>query len=667
MWRDIRYAAKGLARTPIFTLSATLALGLAIGANATIFGLIDALWLRPPGVAHPGRLVRVFATTATEREGSWSYPEYLALRDDSTSFSGVVARGLRGATMAAEDGTSDLLLVNVVSMNFFSALGIAPGMGRLFAPGDEPSLERQPGVVLGHAFWRSRFGADPGIVGQTIRLGRSHPIAVTVLGVLPETFRDLDPEGDRDLWLPPATWTRLTNPAEFEGRANRWFQIAAVRKDDVPVATADAEVARLAANLAASFPTTNAGRGARAMADLDYRLDNGGVNAEALLGLVLLVVLITCVNVANLLLARGAARTREIAVRVALGAGRFRLLRQLMTESLLLGVFGAVAGFTIALWTIRLMPALLGAPPGFRSFTVFQVDGRVLLFTLAVTIVTTCLFGIVPSWLSVRADVAMLIKGGTGSVDARAERRFRQALVTSQIAISVVLLCGAAVMTRSFAETKRADIGVTRRPLLSAWVTLEDSTPAAIREALDRLRRTPGVVHAAVAIRAPLSLSGGGRARPMYFPDQPPAPGEGLPQIKFNAVSADYFDTIGTRVVAGRVFTPADEGPGEPVVVVSQQFERQFFPGGALGRRVQPGGADAPVHRIVGVVQDAVINRIGEPAEPVLLSSVLPRRFRRGLLPRADHRSRRRVRANRQADAGRRGPEPRAAIPDYHA
>ncbi len=616
MWRDIRYAVQGLVRTPVFTVSATLALGLAIGANATIFGLIDGLWLRPPGVAEPGRLVRVFATTATEHGGYWSFPEYRALRDDSTSFAGVVAEGPRGATLAAEDGTNDLLLVNVVSMNFFSALGITPGTGRLFAPGDESSLETQPGVVLGHAFWRSRFGADPGVVGRTIRLGRSHPVGVTVLGVLPETFRDLDPDEDRDLWLPPATWTRLADRAEFETRDNRWFRVAAVRKDGVPVATANVEVVNLAANLAASFPATNAGRGARVIADLDYRLDNGGVNARALLGLVLLVVLITCVNVANLLLARGAARTREIAVRVALGAGRFRLLRQLMTESLLLGLLGAVAGFTIALWTIRLMPALLGAPPGFRSFTVFQVDARVLLFTLAVTIVTTCLFGIVPSWLSVRADVASLIKGGTLSIDARVERRLRQALVTSQIAISVVLLCGAAVMTRSFAETKRADVGVTRQPLLAAWVTLEDVTPAAIREGLDRLRRTPGVVHAAVAIRAPLSLSGDGRARPMYFPDQPPVGGEGLPQVKFNAVSADYFATTGTRLVAGRLFTPADEGPGEPVVIVSQQFERRFFQDGALGRRVQPGGANAPVHRIVGVVQDAVISRIDEPVQP---------------------------------------------------
>jgi putative ABC transport system permease protein len=302
---------------------------------------------------------------------------------------------------------------------------------------------------------------------------------------------------------------------------------------------------------------------------------------------------------------------------VALGAGRVRLLRQLMTESLLLGLFGAIAGLVFAMWLIRLMPALLGVPPGGRSFTLFQADARVLLFTLLVTLLTTCLFGIVPSWLSARADVAPLIKGGAAGGDARAERRLRQALVISQIAISVVLLCGAAVMTRSFIETRRADVGVTRKPLLSAWISAQDFTQPSVRAALDRLAAVPGAVHAAVAIRAPLSLSGGGRAMPVYFPNQPPAPGEGLPEVKVNAVSADYFTTVGTRLIAGRAFTRDDETPGEPVVVVSQQFERRFFPGrSAVGARVRPGGANAPEHRIVGVVQDAVIAEIDEPAEP---------------------------------------------------
>ena len=616
MWRDVRYAVQGLWRSPVFTLSATLALGLAIGANATIFGLVDAQWLRPPGVAGPGELVRIFSTTPTDTTGTWSYPEYRALVDESASFAGVIAKGGRGATMAAADGTPELLLVNVVSMNFFTTLGVTPAIGRVFATGDEPALEQQPGVVLGYAFWQRRFGGNPSIVGQTIRLNRSGAVPVTVLGVLPRSFRDLDAAGDRDLWLPPPTWVRLSNRSEFEDRDFRWFEVMARKRAGVSVAAAQADVLHVAATLSTAYPATNAGRAARVISDFDYRLENGGTNAEALFGLVLLVVLITCVNVANLLLARGAARTREIAVRVALGAGRARLLRQLMTESAILGMLGAIAGFTLSLWLTRLMPALLGTPPGFRSFTLFQVDGRVLLFTLAVTILTTCLFGVLPSWLSTRADVAPLIKGTAVAAGGRGDRRVRQALVISQIAVAVVLLCGAAVLARSFAETNRADLGVTRKPLASAWVTGEPFTKEAVVEGLRRLQGIAGVTHAAIALRAPLSLSGNGYARPVYFPEQPAAPAEGLPQIKLNTVSATYFETIGTRLLRGRVFTADEDGPGEPVMVVNEAFEAKYFPGGAIGQRAQPGGQTALVHRIIGVVQNSVINEIGEPPEP---------------------------------------------------
>ena len=618
MWRDVRYAVQGFWRSPVFTVSAVLALGLAIGANATIFGLIDGLWFRPPGVARPGEIVRVFSTTPAERDGYWSYPEYLALRDQTSSFAGVVAKGPRGVSMPGTDGTPELLLVNVVTTNFFTTLGVAPAAGRLFTPADEASLAAEPGVVLGHEFWRRRFGSDPSIVGQTIRLMRGVPVLVTVLGVLPETFRDLDAATDRDLWLPPATWVRLSNPRELEGRDDRWFQVTARRRPGVSVQAADADVVRIASNLAAAYPATNAGRGARAISDLSYRVQNGGDNATALLGLVLLVVLITCVNVANLLLARAAARTRELAVRVALGATRRRLVRQLMTESAILGGLGALAGLTLSLWLIGLLPALVGTPPGFRSFLLFQADARVFAFTLAITMVTTFLFGIAPSWMATRTDVVALMKGeATALGPRRSDRVLQQVLVISQVAVSLVLLCAAAVLARSFAETGRADLGVTRKPLLTAWITGEDFTKAAVTEALRRVEALPGVTHAAIAVRAPLSLSGGGMARPVYFPEQPPAPGEGLPQVRFNPVSAGYFETVGTRLLRGRLFSSQDEGPGEPVIVVNEQFERQYFPGrSAIDQRVQPGGPSAPMHRIVGIVQDAVINDIGESPEP---------------------------------------------------
>ena len=617
MWRDIRYAIQGLWRSPAFTVSAVLALGLAIGANATIFGLVDALWLRPPGIDAPEAIVRIFSTTASEQDGLFSYPEYLALRDEGTSFDGVVARGSRGASMPAADGSPELALVNVVSTNFFTALGVRASMGRVFGPADGSTPDAPSVVVLGHEFWRRRFGGDSAIVGQSIRLMRGGPVAVTVLGVLPPSFRDIDAAADRDVWMPPSTWVRLANPRELERRDERWFHVLARRRGRVPVETANAEVARIAANLASAHPGTNAGRGARAVSDLRYRIENGGGSAAALLGLVLMVVLITCVNVANLLIARASARTRELAVRVALGASRRRLARQLMTESAILGTLGALAGLTLALWLIRLLPALVGTPPGFRSFVLFQVDARVFLFTLGLAMLTTVLFGVAPSWMAARADVVPLIKG-EGVLGRRVkDRAVQKALVASQIAVSLVLLCGAGVLARSFAETARADIGITRHPVLTAWITGAAFTRASVEEAMRRIEALPGVMRASIAFRAPLSLSGGGMAQPVHFPDNPSAPGEGTPDVKFNRVGTGYFETVGTRLERGRVFTPEDHRDGEPVMVVNGAFERRYFPGeSALDRRVRPGGPLAPLHRIVGVVQDAAINHIGEKPEP---------------------------------------------------
>lgn len=611
--RDLRYAIRGLWRTPVFTLATVLALGVAIGSNATIFALIDGLWFRPPGVARPAQLSWIFSTTPTEQYGAWSYPEYLALGDGLSSFDGIVAKGGRGTIMPDADGSPELRLVNVVTINFFSALGVKPALGRLFAPGDEASLQAQPGIVLGNAFWRSRFGGDPSIVGRTVRIMRGTPLPVTVLGVLPADFRDVDAAADRDIWMPPQTWMRLSDPKEFEDRSMRWFFVLGVRKASATRASAQAELAAVVRNLAADYPSTNAGRSARLVSDLAYRVERGGTNAAALLGLVLLVVLITCVNVANLLLARGAARTRELAVRSAMGASRIRIVRELMVESAVLGVLGAAAGLAIASWLVRILPAVLGQPPGFRSFLVFHADGRVFLFTLALTVLTTLLFGAAPSLSAARTDVMALIKAGAG---ATRPQRAGSWLVVAQVAVSMVLLCGAAILARSFLETRRADLGLTRSPVLTAWITNDVPRPAS-DVALQRLAALPGVTRSALALRAPLSLSGGGYARPMFFPDRPPEPGAGLPEVKFNAVSASYFDVMGTRLVRGRLFTPADERQGELVMLVNEQFARTFFPGrDPVGALVRPGGPDAPLHRIVGVVQNATINDIGEPPEP---------------------------------------------------
>ncbi|MFI5178234.1 MAG: ADOP family duplicated permease [Vicinamibacterales bacterium] len=614
MWRDLRFAARSLRRSPTFSVAAVVALALAIGANGAIFSLVDGLWFRPPGIRSPGAIVRLFSTTATDSSGLWSYPEYTALRDQTSSFAGVIARGRRGALLTGKDGASELLLVDVVSLNFFTTLGVTPAYGRLFAPGDESSLERAPGIVLGHAFWRRHFGGDPGVVGRGVPLGGK---SVTVLAVLPASFREVEADADRDLWMPPSTWTLLSNAAEFTRYDSRWFDVLARRQTGVSVAAAGNDVSALAASLSREFPETNRGRGTRVISDLDYRLEQGGVNAVALVALVLLVVVITCVNVANLLLARAAGRTRELAVRVALGAGRRRLLRQLMLESALLGAAGALAGLVVAMWLIRILPALLVQPPGFQSPLLFEMDLRVVLFTMGVTVLTTVLFGLAPSLVAARTDVAVLVK--TEPLAAGPWRRGQWLggfLVVGQVAVSLVLLSVAAVLAKSFFETRRADLGFARKPLLTAWAT--DSVPRAVgTQAVEQLAALPGVRHVAVAFRAPLSLSGGGIARAVVTEDMPTPPPTGYPQVKFNAVSATYFETLDIAVQAGRVFTPADDTDGEPPMIVNERFAAEFFPGrSALGRVVHLGNPAGPPSRIVGVVSNTVINELNEAPEP---------------------------------------------------
>ncbi len=616
MWRDLRYALRSLKRSPTISTAAIVALALAIGANAAIFSLVDGLWFRPPGIQQPTSLVRIFSTTASDRSGLWSYPEYAALRDGTSSFAGVIARGHRGALLAGKDGASQLLLVNVVSTNFFTTLGVAASYGRVFAPGDEDSLARVPVIVLGHAFWQRQFGGNPDIVGRTMPLGGK---SVTVLGVLPADFREIEADADRDLWMPPASWQLLANASDFTRRDFRWFDVMARRQPGVSVAAAADQVTALAGTLAREFPDSNRGRSARVVSDLDYRFEQGGVNAMALLALVLLVVIITCVNVANLLLARGASRTRELAVRVALGAGRRRLVWQMMLESVLLGLSGALAGLVVAMWLIRILPALLVQPPGFHSPLLFQTDARVVTFTIVVTVLTTILFGLAPSVVAARTDVASLVKADprTGT-DRRGGQRLGGLLVVGQIAVSLVLLAVAAVLTKSFFETGRADLGFARKPLLTAWAT-SGVSPAVGTQAVERLQALPGVKRVAVAIRAPLSLSGGGMARRVVTEDMTSAPAAGYPQIKFNAVGASYFDTLAIPIREGRGFTADDETTGERAVVVNERFASGFFPGrSAVGRTIRVGTADSPPYRIVGVVANTVVNELNEPPEPYI-------------------------------------------------
>jgi putative ABC transport system permease protein len=601
MVREYRYAIRSLMHQPGLTIAAIAALGLALGASATIFGLIDGLWLRPPGATAPAELVRVFAVTTDTHEGGWSYPEVLDLQASAKSLSHVVARGQRGSIVPDANNEPVLVLVNVVSPNFFEAMGVHAAIGRL--PG---WADREPVVALGHTYWRTRFAGDPAVVGRTVPLGTQGAVTATIIGVLPESFRDLEPAADRDLWMPPVTWMRLTDASEFEDRASRWFQIVGRRAPGRTTAQVDAELQVLVSGLAVAGPGDPARR-ARVISDRDHRLESGGGNIMALLALVGIVGLITCANLAELLLAGVAKRRQDFATRVALGASPARLAGGLVAEGTLLGLGGCVVAVVVTLALMQIVPAVIVPPPGFRSFLVVMLDGRVAAFLAIAALLFTGLFSMAPARLAARTDLIGLIKTtGTRTTTGLA-------LQVAQIALAFVLLSAAAVLARSFAASQSGSFGLTESPVLTAW-SLNDLPPATRAVAESRLRALNGVRDVALAIRAPLSLSGSGRAAAVRLP------GAGTVEMKYNAVSANYFSVIGTPIIEGRSISDDDERSRQRVAVINETLAAQW-PGGrsALGERFQIGaGGNEAAWEVVGVAADAAISEIGEAPEPYL-------------------------------------------------
>jgi len=619
--KDLAYGARILWRSPGFTSVAVISLGLGIGANAAIFSLIDGLWTRPLAVPRPDQVVRVFSVTDQASQGRFSFPEYKALRDQSGSFEGMVARGGRGAQIPNGDGSSDLLLVNVVSTNFFSVLGVRPVAGRLFTPDDESLLDQEPVVVLGNSVWKRRFGGDTGIIGRQITLNRgSGAVQLTVMGILPETFRETDPGSDRDLWFPPQSWVRLAGPGDFERRDFRWFQVLGRLAPSASVDGATTQVQTVARRLAGDWPETNTGRTALVMSDFRYRLEAAGANAIALMVIVLLVVLLCSVNVANLLLAQGTARSREIGIRLALGASRARLVGQLMTENLLLGSLGLGAGLLIGSTLISLLPHLVVTPPGFNVPLDFQLDRRVALFAIGVAVVTVVLFGLTPAIRTLRPETIPALKSGVvGDYGSGRRLSLRHWLVVSQVSISLVLLIATGVLAASFANTRTADIGITRRPLLLAFLSYESKAKSTYFQAMEQIRALPGVKEVGFALRAPLSLSGNGYAQKVTLPDHPAMRNEPPIEIKFNSISSNYFQVMGTALRKGREFNEIDQTTGPLAVIINERMAETYWPGeDAIDKLIHIEGEHGGDYRVVGVVQTSPINAIGETPEPYI-------------------------------------------------
>ena len=619
--QDMRYAGRTLRRNPGFSAVAVLSLALGIGADSAIFSLIDGLWTRPMAVPRAGELVRLFSVTSQNLEGAFSFPEYLTLEGQTAAFRGLVARGGRGTQIPNRDGTLELHTVNVVSDNFFSVLEIQPLLGRVFTPHDQDLLNHEPVAVLGNGFWKRHYGGDTSIVGRRIEFQRgTQRVLFTVLGVLPETFRDVNNGGDRDLWLPTQSWIRLASREDLDSRGFRWFQVLGRLSPGVSVSSVNTQVDPLARRLASEWPATNRGRNARVVPDMRYRLEQAGTQGLVLLSAVLLLVLLSSVNVANLLLARGAYRAKEMAIRLSLGAHRGRVVRQLMTENTVLGGAGLIAGLALGMGLIKLLPSLLVQPPAFEPVLDFHLDSRVLLFSLFVSLVTVFLFGLAPAWSSSKFNPTAALKGRASSAAWIGLRlQPRHWLSVSQISLSLVLLIGTGLLVRSFINTRTLDYGISRKPLLDVWVWASGSQNAVLyRETLERLQQFSSIKDIALASRAPLSLSEGGMSQRVTFPERPETSAQPV-EIKYNSISSNYLTVMGTRLLRGRSFNQIDQTNGPGVVLVSETMAHRFWGNeNPIGKIIHLQTAGDGDYRIVGIVQDAPINEVGERLEPYL-------------------------------------------------
>ena len=608
VFQDLRYGLRTLRKRAGFTAIVAVTLALGIGANSAIFGLIDGLWFHPMGVAEPGRMMRIFGITSQDSEGYFSYPEYKAIAEQADAFDGVVACGGRGVRITATDGTHELLLVNVVSNNFFQALGIRPAAGRLFDSSESPGASIA--AVLGYSIWQRKFGGKPDVIGQTLRVEHGkNDVAITIVGVLPSSFRALDAGGDRDLWIPVDGAVRLYGRDNFESLGFRWFHVVGRLARGGSVERARSQVRTIAARLAAQWPASNANRSAIVIPDLDYRLKRTGANGLILISVAFLVVLLCCLNVANLLLARNLSRGTEFAVRLALGVHRLRLARQLMTENALLGIVGLALGLAIGGGLIALLPSLFVPPPGMTWSFHSSFDGRVVFYSVAVAMAPLIFFGVVPAWRASNANPARL-----------SPPRLRRWLVSAQVAISLVLLAGSGALVKSLVNSRSRQSGYEPRRLLVAFIGGADYlTPAGFNPVIDRVRALPQVREVAFAIRAPLSLSGNGYAQRVTFPGKTDPQYRTPIEIKFNSISSNFLEVMGTAIVRGRGFAERDQTNGPLAVLINESMAQRFWPNeNPIDKTIRLVDQQNAEYRIAGVVRNAPINEVGEVPEPYL-------------------------------------------------
>ena len=619
--QDIRYGLRMIVKAPGFTVLAMLALALGVCANTTIFSFINGLILRPlTGIKDPEQVVAVYTSDySSGLYGSTSYPDYIDFRNQAGAFESLAAYDQTVLNATGETEAERVRGV-VVTGNYFDVLGVRAQLGRTLQTSDEQTASEQP-VVISDGLWRRRFNANLSVVGQTLRLnGKPY----TIIGVTGPEFRGLRLGPRPEFWLP------MTAASDYaaSGRGDRGLELTGRLKPGVTPAQAQAQLTTIAARLAQAYPETNLGtlerpndprpitvvRESRVEPTAQVGIWRVSMLLFAVVGLVLL---IACANVANLLLARASVRRREIAVRLALGASRGRLIRQLLTESLLLAMLGSVLGLILTQWTARMLPGFLSANDA--NGLDLSLDWRVLVFTLGVTILTSVLFGLTPSLQATRLNLLSSLKD---EADGRRLRRIglRDVLVISQLALSLVLLIGAALFVRSLRHAISFDPGFRVQNLLVASMETRGASlnkqqgQSFYQQTVERVGSLPGVQSVSLSRFAP--LGGGGQRRGTQFEGYQPQQNEDT-ETNTNVIDLNFFNTMGIPIVAGRDFNAQDREGSPHVVIVNEEVARRYYGGNAIGKRLKM-GSDAPFSEIVGVARTAKYRNLREQPLPFI-------------------------------------------------
>jgi putative ABC transport system permease protein len=619
LWQDVRHGVRMLAKNPGFTLAVALTLALGIGANAAVFSIINTLLLRPLPVADPGNLYFLSSVhQENEQPHNVSWKDYLDYRARHDIFSDLSAYSIGFAGLSA-DNRADRIAVAFVTGNYFPMLGITPAAGRLIQASEGAAYGADPIIVLGHSYWRKRFNGDPAVIGRSVRIN-ARP--VTVVGVVPEAFHGTYALIEFDAYMPLGMiYPEADYRETIERRDNHELRALGRLAPETTIAQAQAGLDVIARQLEQQYPDTNKTVRVRVIPEYLGRPEPNNADttpfvAGVFLLLVGLVLLVACVNVVNLLLVRATVRHRELAVRAALGAGRRRLVRQLLTESLLLASMGGLAGAAIGRW-ISSMLTRIPFPADIPIRFDLPFDWRVFAYIATVALGAGIIVGLLPAIRASRTDLNHVLREGGRGLDGAGRRRFRSVLVVGQVAVSLVLLVAAGLFVRSVRQAQTIDLGFDYSQLLNLAMDVsqqgldEPRGRAFFKDVEARVRTLPGVESVSYAYSVPFGYYNS--AETIDVEGKPVPKDERPPAVAYNVIGPDYFRTLRIALVRGRTFSEQDDERSPRVAIVNQFMANRLWPGkDPLGKRFRMQGRDSAWMEVVGVSKDGKYNYIFE-------------------------------------------------------